>query len=107
MDNKKKTFMDQPDLGATNPAARILAINPSQDNQAPPPARPTQAPNSGPYGEAKTRRLQLLLQPSLYAKIQTLAIQERLSVNGLINKALETYTDTHTHTHTDTHKGDK
>lgn len=104
MDNKKKTFMDQPDM-VTNPAARILASNPPQDNQAPQPTRPATAPRPSHYGEAKTRRLQLLLQPSLYEKIQALANQERLSVNGLINKALETYTDTHTHT--DTHKGDK
>lgn len=103
MENKKKTFMDLPDLGPSNPAARILTSNPPQDNQAPQPTRPATAPRPSHYGEAKTRRLQLLLQPSLYEKIQALANQERLSVNGLINKALETYTDTHT----DTHKGDK
>lgn len=39
--------------------------------------------------ETKSRRLQLLLTPSLYETIKDKAVEERLSVNELINSILK------------------
>jgi hypothetical protein len=44
------------------------------------------------YVETKSRRLQLLMQPSLHAKIKDMAKAKGVSVNELIHAALEEYT---------------
>jgi len=41
------------------------------------------------YIEIKSRRLQILLQPSLYAKLRDKAISEGKSINELIHSTLE------------------
>lgn len=47
-----------------------------------------QAPRSPQRGEAKTRRLQLLLQPSLYEAVKARAEAEGVSVNEEIGELL-------------------
>ena len=41
------------------------------------------------YIEKKSRRLQLLMQPSLYNLLKTRAVEEGTSVNNLIHELLE------------------
>ena len=41
------------------------------------------------YVEKKSRRLQLLMQPSLYDLLKTRAVEEGTSVNNLIHELLE------------------
>lgn len=41
------------------------------------------------YIEKKSRRLQLLMQPSLYDLLKTRAVEEGTSVNNLIHELLE------------------
>lgn len=77
----KKNFKD-------NPALQFIST-PAEDRQAP--AAPT-APPPGfkiVYEETKSRRLQLLLQPSLYRKIREAAEAAGISVNEYCHQALE------------------
>lgn len=46
------------------------------------------------YIETKSRRLQLLMQPSLHAKLKDMAEDKKMSVNDLIHTALEEYIKT-------------
>lgn len=88
----KKSFKDT--LAPTfdkelNPAMNFISP-PTEDET---PKRPGKAPEGykiNPlYVETKSRRLQLLLQPSLYAKIKERADTEGLSVNEFIHSTLE------------------
>jgi len=45
--------------------------------------------------EAKSKRLNLLLWPSLHADLEKIAFVHRCSVNDLINKAMREYTEAH------------
>ena len=51
--------------------------------------RSTSARRETPEREAKTRRVQLLLTPSLYDAIRNKAEEERRSVNDMVNLILE------------------
>ncbi len=43
--------------------------------------------------ETKTKRLNLLMKPSLYEKLRSLAISKNISINELINQLCIFYTD--------------
>lgn len=43
------------------------------------------------YGETKSKRLQLLIKPSTFNKVKSIADDKQLSVNELINQILEQY----------------
>ena len=45
------------------------------------------------YIETRSKRLQLLIQPSLYDKLKTIAIVKGISINELIHNALDEYMD--------------
>lgn len=45
------------------------------------------------YVETKSRRLQLLIKPSLHAKLRTRATAQDMSLNELIHSILEQYAD--------------
>ncbi|MBR6025229.1 MAG: hypothetical protein IK069_00565 [Firmicutes bacterium] len=45
-----------------------------------------------PRGERKTRRLNLLVRPTMYERLSTIATQMDSSVNDLINNILEDFT---------------
>jgi len=46
------------------------------------------------YVETKSRRLQLLVKPSLHARLRARATAQDMSLNELIHTILEQYTDT-------------
>lgn len=48
-----------------------------------------------PTEERKSKRLNLLIKPSLFSDIEKLAHMQRTSVNGLINTLLEEYAAGH------------
>lgn len=88
----KKSFKD-------NPALRFISAAPAEEpaeKPAPeaPPARPEEGPGEGYrvnplYMEKKTRRLQLVLRPSLYAQAKRQAQAQGISLNEYVCRALE------------------
>ena len=90
--NPTLQFISQPDQeeSAIPQTAEIRtkrksATVPGSDRKAPPARRALPQFDE----ETKSRRLQLLLTPSLYEAIKSKAIAERLSVNELINSLLK------------------
>ena len=108
---KKKSFTDQLDPASLNPAMQFISPPESAQTEEAPavreprpayraplnPAAGLQVPAAAPAGyrinprfvEKKTRRVQLLLRPSVYEGIKELADMNGLSVNDLINTLLE------------------
>ncbi len=95
----KKTFKDTVRAkAADNPALQFISQPITEEDiqeepealQQPgePEERPS-APQGRNGGEAKTRRLQLLLTPSLYAAVKARAAHERRSVNDTVNILLQ------------------
>ena len=105
MADRKKTFTQQLDTAQLNPALQFISTPaaPARDRErepaqaAPAPARPQQPVQPAPEGyrvnpmyiEKKSRRLQLLLRPSVYEAVKARAMGEGVSVNDLINTILE------------------
>lgn len=92
----KKSFMD-----SMNPAMQFIS-KPEQveDKPAETPAPDTPMPGAVPepppgykvdprYIETKSRRLQLLIQPSLHKRIQKLAKKQKRSTNDMISVLLD------------------
>jgi len=83
----KKSFKD-------NPALQFLST-PQEEETAQPEAvqKPAKAPAGyklNPlYIETKSKRLQLVLQPSLLAKVKERAKEQGLSVNEFVHRILE------------------
>lgn len=106
MADKKKTFSAQLGSAQFNPAMQFISSAPQQSEEEPKPkqgrpAKPQSAyekPQDPPDGfrmnpmyiEKKTRRLQLLLKPSVYDAIRERADREGVSVNEMIGSILET-----------------
>lgn len=97
----KKTFTDKIQQKAVNPTLQFIYQPEPQDETQPveeqrsersssTPKKRTQARRSLPQfdEETKSRRLQLLITPSLYEAIKAKATQERRSINDLINSIL-------------------
>ncbi len=103
-DSRKKTFTAQLDSAQFNPAMQFISAAPQQKEEDRRPRRPSTAPAAGErapeppdgfrmnpmYIEKKTRRLQLLLKPSVYDAIRERADREGVSVNELTGSILET-----------------
>lgn len=89
----KKSFKDN-----INPALQFISDPEEEKEEAIKdtqeiPAQPPEGYKLNPlYVETKSRRLQLLMQPSLHAKIKDMAKAKGVSVNELIHAALEEYT---------------
>lgn len=89
----KKTFKD-------NPALQFISAAGPEDQvpvQATVQAHTQEAPPAGyrvdpRYVEKRSRRLQLVLQPSLYERVKAGATAAGLSVNEYIHRALEAVT---------------
>lgn len=88
MATKKKTFMD-------NPALAFISADPDAEEREPQapeisPERPPEGFKRNPlYVETKSRRLQLVLQPSLYNRVKAGAAASGLSVNEYVHQILE------------------
>lgn len=94
---KKKSFIGE------NPALQFISTaepeETRQEEREPMPAqpKPSQKPPKGYklnplYVETKSRRLQLVLQPSLYDKVKAGAAAAGLSVNEYVHQILENAT---------------
>lgn len=80
----KKTFINR-----DNPALNFISTA-GQETAAPAERKAPEGYKLNPeYIEKKTRRLQLVLQPSLYAKVKARAEAEETSVNDYIHSVLE------------------
>lgn len=90
----KKSFKD-------NPALRFISMPPEPAIQQPsPPHAPGPSESMLPpmkpnplYIETKSRRLNLLVQPSLHERIKKLAARRDTSVNDIIHQILLEYAD--------------
>lgn len=87
---RKKSFKD-------NPALQFITSQPAEEVQ---PSPSTTEQNTGVpmkpnpiYIETRSKRLNLLVQPSLHTKLKNMAKAQDVSINELIHKALEEYTD--------------
>lgn len=99
----KKSFTDKMQQKALNPTLQFISqLEASTEPQEPQkPGRRTSAaaPKKAPQHraqpqydeETKSRRLQLLLTPSLYDALRERAAQERMSVNEAVNTILKDY----------------
>lgn len=95
----KKTFKDTiREKAAENPALQFISqpLTEEPEEEAEEKIyrtgsgnRPNTQPGANAAGETKSRRLQLLLTPSLYAAIRDKAAAERRSVNDTINIILQ------------------
>ncbi len=109
MADRKKSFAQQLENPQFNPAMQFISTPAPAPAQPPKPKgtgrtgaapaapRPTGSTETAPDGyrvnplfiEKKSRRLQLLLRPSVYDAVRARAIAEGVSVNDLINTLLE------------------
>ena len=88
---QKKTFKND-----FNPALQFISSEPNEENheQESVKANETIVPmkRNPLYIETKSKRVQLLLQPSLYNKLKEISEQKETSLNDLIHTVLEQYT---------------
>lgn len=108
----KKSFTDRMQQKAVNPTLQFISApeaapepqNEPQTVEKRRPGRKTSTASSTPQRapqahraqpqydeETKSRRLQVLLTPSLYDELRERAVEERMSVNEMINTILKDY----------------
>lgn len=80
----KKNFKDNPALQFISTAD---PAEPTQDTAEPAPQYPMK--RNPLYIETKSRRVQLMFQPSLYNKIKALATEQGKSINDTIHSILD------------------
>lgn len=85
----KKSFKDNPALQFITTPAEEAQPAPAQSEQG---AGVPMKPNPL-YIETRSKRLNLLMQPSLHTKLKDMAKAQDVSINELIHKALEEYAD--------------
>lgn len=87
--NKPKEFICHPEP-YQRPQDKTQPVEESPERTSSTPKKRTQARRAQPQfdEETKSRRLQLLITPSLYEAIKAKATQERRSINDLINSIL-------------------
>jgi hypothetical protein len=87
MPGKSKSF--KASISIENPAMRFISTpaEPAPADDAPQP--PEGFKRNPLYIETKSRRLQLLMQPSLYEKIKARSAEQGVSVNELVHSLLE------------------
>lgn len=81
----KKTFRE-----SINPAMQFISTPTEETTTAPAPAKAPEGYKLNPlYVETKSKRLQLLIQPSIYEKLKSKAQREGRSVNDTVNTILQ------------------
>lgn len=85
---QKKTFKDNPALQFISSPTSSAEVKtaPEFDTGVPMKRNPL-------YIETRSKRLNLLIQPSLHAKLKDIAAQQEVSINELIHNVLEKYTE--------------
>lgn len=95
---KKKSFVDE-----NNPALAFITATPTEPEtlnepdkteieQAPEEQEPARQPRRNRQRpETKSRRLQLLIKPSMHDALKDIAEREGISVNEAVNEAIEDY----------------
>lgn len=84
----KKSFKDNPALQFISSAAEETPATPAQ--KAPTTAKAPEGYKLNPlYVETKSKRLQLVLQPSLLARVKERAGEQGLSVNEYVHRILD------------------
>jgi predicted HicB family RNase H-like nuclease len=89
----KKTFKDE-----FNPALQFISVPAETEDNAPKQNFQSISDDSVPmkrnpfYIETKSKRMQLLLQPSLHIKLKEMAEQKETSLNDLIHTILDNST---------------
>lgn len=84
----KKTFKDNPALQFISTAEEEQEVTPEQ--KAPTTAKAPKGYKLNPlYVETKTKRLQLVLQPSLFNRVKKGAKKAGLSVNEYVHRILD------------------
>ena len=90
---KKKSFIDNPALQFISTAEPEETRQEERElpaSQAKPAEKPPEGYKLNPlYVETKSRRLQLVLQPSLYKKLKENAKKSGLSVNEYVHRVLK------------------
>lgn len=93
---KKKSFIDNPALQFISTAEPEETRQEERElpaSQAKPAKKPPEGYKLNPlYVETKSRRLQLVLQPSLYDRVKAGAAAAGLSVNEYVHQILDTAT---------------
>lgn len=85
----KKSFKNNPALHfITQPEAEPKAAAPAPKRASRPPAPPVPMKPNPLYIETKSKRVQLLMQPGLYARLKAAAEGSGQSVNNLIHTVL-------------------
>ena len=80
---QKKSFKDNPALNFITTQTDPVVIL-EEDNLSPVKLNPE-------YIETRSKRLNLLIQPSLHKNLKNIAATRDISINELIHKALEEY----------------
>lgn len=89
----KKTFRDDPALMFIN-TGKPVKEKPEPDPQDRKPSDQGDPVKPDPATiETKSRRLQLLMQPSLYRNLKAIAEHKGISVNELVHSALDEYAE--------------
>ena len=85
----KKTFKDE-----FNPALQFISTSSERtgESQARNTLDAVPMKRNPLYIETKSKRVQLLMQPSLYSKLKQMAEQKKSSVNDVVHTILEKYT---------------
>ena len=89
---QKKTFKNE-----LNPALQFISDSSKEKNQAQESQNistdiPVPMKRNPLYIETKSKRMQILIQPSLHSKLKAIADQKGTSLNNLIHMILEQYT---------------
>jgi predicted HicB family RNase H-like nuclease len=85
----KKTFKDE-----LNPALQFISDFQEEENQESQNNIPEDVSmkKNSLYTETKSKRFQLLMQPSLYSRLKVMSDEKETSINDLIHKILDQYT---------------
>lgn len=85
---RKKTFVNGAAL-SEDPALSFISREAREEEPGPLPPAPGPSRPAPAQGEARSRRVQLVMQPSLYARVKEASGQAGLSFNEFCRRALE------------------
>jgi hypothetical protein len=84
----KKSFKDNPAMRFISTGQTATGTIPDAEEKPTAPMKPNPL-----YIETKSKRLQLLIQPTLHRKLKDRATAQGVSLNELIHTALQEYTE--------------